>query len=109
MKLRALANKVIVEKIPEEDVTEGGIVLTEKTKALYKPVKGTVLAVGPGKYLESGDLVDPGLSVGDVVLFGQRAGEELDLGGDEDLVVMDADEILAVETDGDEKEEKEET
>ena len=91
MRLRAIGNKVIVEKIPEKEVTDGGIVLTEQTQKLFKPVKGIVKAVGPGKYLENGQLVDPELTIGDVVLFGGNAGEELEV-DNEKFVVMEADE-----------------
>jgi len=95
LNLKPLGNRVIVERFPEEEVTEGGIVIPEK--AAVKPVKGTVLAVGPGKYLDTGDLVETGLNVGDVVLFGINAGEELEV-DKQKILVLNADEILATET-----------
>lgn len=98
LSLRPLGNRVIVERLPEKEVTEGGIVIPNKN-SLPKPSRGTVLAVGPGRVLEDGTLVEPGLEVGDIVLFGMRAGEELEIDG-ETVIVMTADEILAVDTNG---------
>lgn len=93
MNIRALNNRVFVKRDEKQTETDSGIVLTDK--AASKPLRGTVVSVGPGKILDNGQLVPPPVEVGDSVLFGARAGEELEVSDDEVYVVLTGDELLA--------------
>lgn len=93
MKLRPLHDRVVIKRLEEERTSPGGIVIPDS--AAEKPIRGEVLAVGPGKILDSGELHKPAVAVGDKVLFGKYSGTECKLDGDE-LVVMREDDIMAV-------------
>ncbi len=93
MKLRPLHDRVVIKRLEEERTSPGGIVIPDS--AAEKPIRGEVLAVGPGKILDSGELHKPAVEVGDKVLFGKYSGTECKLDGDE-LVVMREDDIMAV-------------
>lgn len=90
-KIRPLGDRVIVTRIVEHK-TAGGIVIPET--AGEKPQRGTVLAVGPGKY-ENGTLRTLDLKAGDEVLFGKYSGTEVKIDG-QDYLVMREDDILGV-------------
>lgn len=96
MNLRPLYNRVVVRREEEKTLSDGGIVIPEK--AATKPQRGTVIAAGPGRYLKNGDLVETQVQVGDIVLFGSRAGEELEIDGEKLIVMTDMD-ILATDND----------
>ena len=94
MKLRPLGDRVIVRRIDEVEPTEGGIVIPGSAAA--KPSQGEVLAVGPGRTLDNGEIQAPSVKKGDVVVFGQYAGSNtVKVDGDE-LVVLNENEILGV-------------
>ena len=93
MKLRPLHDRVVIKRLEEERTSPGGIVIPDS--AAEKPVRGEVLAVGPGKGLDNGETQAMGVKVGDSVLFGKYSGTECKLDGDE-LVVMREDDIMAV-------------
>ena len=94
MKLRPLGDRVIVRRNDEEETTEGGIVIPGS--AAEKPSQGEVLAVGPGRTLDNGEVQAPSVKKGDVVVFGQYAGSNtVKVDGDE-LVVLNENEILGV-------------
>ncbi|MEC7910365.1 MAG: co-chaperone GroES [Pseudomonadota bacterium] len=94
MKLRPLGDRVIVRRNDEEETTEGGIVIPGS--AAEKPSQGEVLAVGPGRTLDNGEIQAPSVKKGDVVVFGQYAGSNtVKVDGDE-LVVLNENEILGV-------------
>lgn len=93
MKLRPLHDRVVVKRVEEERTTPGGIVIPDS--AAEKPIRGEVVAVGDGKKLDGGDVRPVDVRVGDTVLFGKFAGTEVKL-GDEDLLVMREDDIMAV-------------
>jgi len=93
MKLRPLHDRVVVKRVEEERTTPGGIVIPDS--AAEKPIRGEVIAVGDGKKLDGGDVRPVDVRVGDTVLFGKFAGTEVKL-GDEDLLVMREDDIMAV-------------
>lgn len=93
MKLQPLHDRVIVEAAPKEETTASGIILPDS--AQEKPLRGTVLAVGPGKTLDSGQVAKIDVSEGDVVLYGKYAGTEVTVGG-KDYIILRADDILAV-------------
>ena len=90
--LKPLGDRVVVEPLKQEDVTESGIVLPDNAKE--KPMKGTVLAVGNGR-LEKGQRIPPEVSVGDVVLYNKYAGTEVKHDSKELLIMRESD-ILAV-------------
>jgi len=94
LKLRPLADRVIVEPMEEEEITAGGIVLPETAKE--KPQKGTVLAVGPGKKDDQGKIIPMDVAVGDVVLYAKYGGTEVKLGTEEKVLVLRESDILAI-------------
>ena len=92
LKLRPLDDRVVVEPNEAEEVTAGGIVLPDTAKV--KPQRGTVVSVGPGKLLDSGERGQPSVSVGDEVIYGKYSGTEIDLGSREVKILRESD-ILA--------------
>jgi len=93
MNIRPLHDRVVVRRVEEETKTAGGIVLPDS--AAEKPSQGEVLAVGPGKTLDSGDVRSPDVKVGDKVLFGQYAGSTVKVGSEE-LLILSESEIFGV-------------
>ncbi|MBF6648128.1 MULTISPECIES: co-chaperone GroES [unclassified Methylobacter] len=93
MKIRPLHDRVIVKRVEEETTTAGGIVLPGS--AAEKPSQGVVLAVGNGKVLDNGDVRPLDVKVGDKVLFGKYAGNEVKVDGEE-LIVMREEDIMGV-------------
>ncbi len=91
--LKPLRDKVVVERSEAEEKTTGGIVLPDTAKD--KPKQGTVIAVGPGRVLDSGETQAPEVKKGDRVLFSSYAGSEVKLDGKEYLVMSEG-EILAI-------------
>ena len=93
MNIRPLHDRVIVRRVDEEKTSPGGIVIPDS--ATEKPVKGEVLAIGKGKLLENGDVRPLDVKVGDKILFGKYSGTEVNVDG-EDLLVMREDDITAI-------------
>ena len=93
MNIRPLHDSVIVRRMDEEKTSPGGIVIPDS--ATEKPVKGEVLAIGKGKLLENGDVRPLDVKVGDKILFGKYSGTEVNVDG-EDLLVMREDDITAI-------------
>ncbi len=93
MKVVPLGEKVVVRRLEAEETTGGGIVLPDA--AQEKPKEGRVLSVGDGKLLDDGTRTAPAVQEGDRVLFAAYAGTEVTV-DDEELLIMNADEILAV-------------
>tara|TARA_B100001027_G_scaffold107903_1_gene74375 strand:- start:175 stop:462 length:288 start_codon:yes stop_codon:yes gene_type:complete len=89
MKFTPLHDKVLVKRTEEEEKSAGGIVLPGS--ATEKPSQGEVVAVGPGKKTESGDVSPVGVAVGDTVIFGQYGGNEIKIDGDEYLILSESD------------------
>ncbi len=94
MNLKPLSNHVFIEPLEEEKTTKSGIVIPE-TADKEKPIKGKVLAVGPGKYNEDGELIPMSVKVGDMVLFKKYGPDEIEVDGKKYLV-GDEDDILAI-------------
>jgi len=92
--LKPLGDRVIVEPLESEQVTASGIVLPETAKE--KPQKGTVLAVGPGRRDDQGNIIPMDVSVDDVVLYARYGGTEVKLSGDQKVLVLRASDILAI-------------
>ena len=93
MKLKALFNAVIVERIEEEKSTYGSIVVPDMGKE--KTIKGTVISVGPGQYSAMGQLIETTVKEGDTVILPQMGPTVLNHGNDEYLVCKE-NEILAI-------------
>ena len=89
MKFTPLHDKVLVKRTEEEEKSAGGIVLPGS--ATEKPSQGEVVAVGPGKKSENGDVSPVGVAVGDTVSFGQYGGNEIKIDGDEYLILSESD------------------
>jgi chaperonin GroES len=89
MKLRPLHDKVLVKRTEEDETSSGGIILSAAAKE--KPSQGEVISVGPGKKLESGDLVPDNVKAGDTVIFGQYGGNEVKLDGEDYLILSESD------------------
>jgi chaperonin GroES len=92
IKLRPLDDRVVVEPVEAESVTAGGIVLPDTAKE--KPQRGAVLAVGPGKLLDSGERGALSVSVGDEVIYGKYSGSDFTLDNREVKILRETD-ILA--------------
>jgi chaperonin GroES len=90
---RPLDDRILIEQAESEDKTTGGIILPDSARE--KPQRGTVIAVGPGKLLDSGARGEMSVSVGDVVFYGKYAGTEIELDGRKAIVCREND-ILAV-------------
>jgi chaperonin GroES len=93
MKIRPLHDRVIVQRIEEEEKTKGGIIIPDTAKE--KPQEGKVVAVGPGKILENGTKTTLDVKVGDKILFGKYSGTEIKIEGEE-FLMMREDDILGV-------------
>jgi chaperonin GroES len=92
MSLKPLDDRVVVEPLTAEEKTAGGIVLPDAAKE--KPQRGKVVAVGPGRLLDSGDRHPISLAVGDEVLFAKYGGTEIEIDGKEVKILRESD-ILA--------------
>jgi chaperonin GroES len=92
MKLKPLDDRVVVQPLDAEETTAGGIVLPDTAKE--KPQRGKVLAIGPGRLLDSGERCEVALSVGDQVLFGKYGGTDIEVDG-EDVKILRESDILA--------------
>lgn len=93
MKIRPLADKVLVERVEAENKTAGGIVLPDAAKE--KPQRGKIVSVGQGNLLDDGTRKKPQVKKGDMVLFTSYAGTEVKIDGKEYLI-MDESDIMAV-------------
>jgi chaperonin GroES len=92
-KVRPLHNRLIVQRVQDEEKTRGGIIIPDTAKE--KPTEGKVIAAGPGKRDEKGNLVAMDVKKGDRVLFSKYGGSEVTLDG-EDYLIVSEDEVLAV-------------
>ncbi|HAV24052.1 MAG: co-chaperone GroES [Ignavibacteria bacterium GWA2_55_11] len=93
MKLKPLADRVVVKPSEAEEKTKGGIIVPDTAKE--KPVWGEVIAVGPGRVSDDGKTIPTEVKVGDKVLYGKYSGTELTVEGDELLIMRESD-IFAI-------------
>jgi chaperonin GroES len=93
MAIRPLHERVIVQRVKEEEKTKGGIIIPDSAKE--KPVEGKVIAVGNGKILEDGKVRKLEVKKGDRVLFGKYSGQEVKVDGEE-MVILREDDIVGV-------------
>jgi chaperonin GroES len=96
--LRPLGDRVVVKPLGREEVTASGIVLPDT--ATEKPQQGEVLAVGPGRILDSGERVVVDVKEGERVLFAKYSGTEVKLEQDELLILRESDILAIVTTNG---------
>jgi chaperonin GroES len=95
MKIRPLHDRIVIQRVAEEQKTAGGLFIPDSAKE--KPARGVVVAVGEGKRDDQGKRIKLDVSEGDEILFGKYAGTELKLDGEEHIVLRE-DEVLAVIT-----------
>lgn len=93
MKIRPLNDRILVQRLEEEEKTKGGIIIPDSAKE--KPAEGKVVAVGPGKLSDEGKRVAMSVKNGDRVLFSKYGGTDVKLDG-EDYLIMREDDILGV-------------
>ena len=93
IKFRPTDDRVLVEPCEAEETTSGGIILPDTARE--KPQRGTVIAIGPGKLLDSGKRGQMSLSVGDEVFYGKYSGTEVEFASDKYVVLREGD-VLAV-------------
>jgi chaperonin GroES len=91
-KIRPLDDRVVVEPMEAEETTAGGIVLPDTAKE--KPQRGTVVSVGPGKLLDSGERGTLSVAIGDEVIYGKYSGTDIELEG-KDVKILRESDILA--------------
>ncbi len=96
MKLKPLGDRLIVKAVEEEETTASGIVLPDTAKE--KPQKGKVLAVGEGGRNDSGERVPIDVATGDEVLYSKYGGTEVNVDGEELLVLRESDVLAKVES-----------
>jgi chaperonin GroES len=93
MNLQPLEDRLVVRPAEAEETTASGLVIPDTAKE--KPQQGEVLAVGPGRRSDSGDLIPVDVSVGDTVVYSKYGGTEINNGG-EDLLILQARDVLAI-------------
>ena len=93
MAFRPLGDRVLVRRVEEEEKTKGGIIIPDTAKE--KPQEGEIVAVGPGARDESGKIQPLDVKVGDKILFGKWSGTEVQIAG-EDLLIMKESDVLGV-------------
>jgi chaperonin GroES len=93
MKIRPLADRIVVKRTLHEEKTKGGIIIPDSAKE--KPVEGVIVAAGSGKILKNGKLHPLEVKAGDRVLFGKYSGTEVKIDGEEHVLLRE-DDLLAV-------------
>ena len=93
MKVKPLKDRIVIKRLEGEEKTKGGIIIPDAAKE--KPQEGRVIAVGSGRVTDNGETVAPEVKVGDKVLFGKYAGQEIKIDGEEHILLRE-DDILAV-------------
>jgi chaperonin GroES len=93
MNVKPLHDRLIVKRVESQEMSKGGIYIPDTAKE--KPIEGIVVAVGPGKTLDNGQVKGLTVSEGDKVLFSKYAGTEIKIGG-EDHTIMREDDVLGI-------------
>ena len=93
MKIRPLADRILVRRVEEEEVKKGGIIIPETAKE--KPQEGEVIAAGPGAIGEDGKRIKMDVKKGDRILMGKYSGTEVKIDGEEYLIMREED-VLAI-------------
>jgi len=95
MKLKPLADRVIVKQVEAEEKTKSGIYLPDAAKE--KPTQGKVIAVGPGRFDDKGKRMELGVRNGDTVYYGKYSGTEVDVDGEKFVILREGDLLGVVE------------
>ena len=95
MAVKPLDDRVLVKPLESEEKTPGGILLPDTAKE--KPQRGKIVAVGPGKLLDSGKRAPLGLKAGDEILYGKFSGTEVKINGEEHLILREGDLLAKIE------------
>ena len=93
MKLRPLQDRILVQRVEEEQTTKGGIIIPDTAKE--KPAEGKVIAVGEGRVSEDGKKIPLEIKKGDRILFGKYSGTEVKIDGEEYLIMRE-DDVLGI-------------
>ena len=93
MAVKPLEDRVLIKPVEAKTITEAGIYLPEASKE--KPVQGKIVATGPGKLLDNGQRAKMSVKKGDTIVYGKYAGTEVEIKGDEHLILRESD-ILGV-------------
>ena len=93
MKLRPLQDRILVQRVEEEEKTKGGIIIPDTAKE--KPAEGKIVSVGKGKLDENGKRIAPEVKKGDRILFGKYSGTEVKIEG-EDYLIMREEDVLGI-------------
>lgn len=93
VKIKPLADRVVVEPLEETEEMRGGLYIPDTAKE--KPQQGTVVAVGPGRRTDENELIEVQLSKGDRILYGKYSGTEVTVDGTDYLIIRESD-VLAV-------------
>ncbi len=95
MKIRPLQDRIIVKRVDGEETSKGGIIIPDSAKE--KPQEGKVIAVGKGKVNDDGKVQKLDVKKGDKILFSKYAGTEINIEGDEHLIIREDDVLGVVE------------
>ena len=95
MKLRPLQDRILVQRVAEEEKTKGGIIIPDTAKE--KPAEGKIVSVGKGKLDENGKRIAPEVKKGDRILFGKYSGTEVKVEGQEYLIMREEDVLGIIE------------
>jgi chaperonin GroES len=93
MNIKPLSDRVVIKPAPADEKVQGGIIIPDTAKE--KPQKGTVVAAGPGRVSDNGQLIPMTVKVKDKVLYGKYSGTEVTIDNDEYLIIRESD-ILAI-------------
>ena len=93
MKLKPLGDRILVKALQEDEKTKSGIIIPDNAKE--KPMQGEVVAVGTGKTLEDGKVIQMDVKVGDKVMFGKYSGTDIKVEGEE-LTIMHHDDVIGI-------------
>jgi chaperonin GroES len=94
MKVKPLQDRLVLKPVPEEHKSSGGIIMPD-TVSKEKPVRGKVIAVGPGKFDKDGKRIALDIKVGDEVMYGKYAGTEFKQ-DDQEYLIVDYNDVLAI-------------
>ena len=93
MKLKPLGDHIVVKQVDAEEVKKGGIIIPDTAKE--KPSKGEIIAVGPGKVMETGKRKEMDVKMGDKIIYSKYGGNEIKV-DDEEFIILTEDEVLAI-------------
>ncbi len=93
MKIRPLQDRILVQRVAEEEKTKGGIIIPDTAKE--KPIEGKVIEVGAGRVSDDGKKIPLEVKKGDRILFGKYGGTEVKIGGEEYLIMRE-DDVLGI-------------